>query len=138
MNLSSLDSLTELIGAAAIRSGAAFALDDIAGLDARARVMHVVRILHAISQTDPWIAKILNTQQAIPQLRAELLRRHPRNSFHPFSTISKRCRPGLPATGWVRICLLIANWRPRLAWIPTIHRRSNRQRWIPRARARRF
>src|SRR5260363_172387 len=71
MNLSSLDSLTELIGAAAIRSGAAFALDDIAGLDARARVMHVVRILHAISQTDPWIAKILNTQQAIPQLRAE-------------------------------------------------------------------
>src|SRR5260363_231633 len=72
MNLSSLDSLTELIGAAAIRSGAAFALADIAGLDARARVMHVVRILHAISQTDPWIAKILNTQQAIPQLRAEL------------------------------------------------------------------
>ena len=71
----SLEDLTQILCAAAIRSGDMLELDRLAEMPATQRVVHATQILSKSASADPWIAKVLSDTQAAPAMRAEFMKR---------------------------------------------------------------
>jgi hypothetical protein len=69
------ESLTEVMCAAAIRSGDLLALDRLADMQPSDRVLHATKIITQAAAADPWIAKVLSKSSAIHTMRTEIMRR---------------------------------------------------------------
>lgn len=71
----SLEDLTTVMSAAAIRSGDMLALDRIADLPASDRALHATVVLSKSASADTVIARVLTTTNAVSTMRNEIMRR---------------------------------------------------------------
>lgn len=67
--------LTEVMCAAAIRSGDLLELDKIADLPRSDRAMHATVVISRAATADPAIARVLTDTKAVHTMRTEIMRR---------------------------------------------------------------
>jgi hypothetical protein len=71
----SMEDLSEILCAVAIRSGDFLSLDVLATMSPLQRVMHAVKMANDALNVDPVVAKVLNETQAAPVLKIEFMKR---------------------------------------------------------------